>query len=404
MAFMALFGWIFLPLIPIALMLVALESVVVWVMTHIALVNVIAAVLLVLNLLILMVLLRVWARRKQKGVKKYRVLLLLAALWEGWVVLLCGLYLALQPLRFLPAGFGEPFSLENNCYGVWTITACQGTTPGSTQTQEEIDRFLGGALAYQENRFYSTEWAYSLSGEDAYQTSMVREESFPLLYSMSLENLGVDAKSLRHVEVTLPKEMEGDNPLGLDFYVLDKNTLLVYRKGVFFRAERADGPVPEQPERPMIRDPQAASYFGAWKVTQCLGTAPEDPMEPEFVKKILGTELMFQAGYVRFDRDGVGGSGARDPAYEELELTPEEFQSAFGISLEDLGVEPDVYHLVTMEADSRLDLEGLQAFEESLGNQFLVLNGETLLLCGRGAFFRAELVPGSWPMIPDPDV
>ena len=48
-------------------------------------------------------------------------------------------------------------------------------------------------------------------------------------------------------------------------------------------------------------------------------------------------------------------------------------------------------------------LEGHIPVFQSLGNRFLLLDGETMLLCCEGAFFRAELVPDSWPMIFDPD-
>ena len=127
-------------------------------------------------------------------------------------------------------------------------------------------------------------------------------------------------------------------------------------------------------------------------------------MEPEFIEKSLGTELRYQAGYVRFVRDGVGGGSESDPVYKEMALTPEAFQSAYGISLKDLGVEPEIYLSVIIEADDYSDFENLRAFQENLGNHFLLLDEETMLLCGKGAFFRAEIVPESWPMIPDPNV
>lgn len=66
---------------------------------------------------------------------------------------------------------------------------------------------------------------------------------------MSLESLGIDKRNLRHIEITLPKGTEEDRPLGQDLYILDKNTLLLYRRGVFFRAEL----VPDS--WPMIFDP-----------------------------------------------------------------------------------------------------------------------------------------------------
>ena len=80
---MALFGWVFVPVILIGLLVMAVQNALIWAVTHMFLVNLVAAVLLGLNLLILIALLRVRVRRRQKGVNKFRWLLLLAALWEG---------------------------------------------------------------------------------------------------------------------------------------------------------------------------------------------------------------------------------------------------------------------------------------------------------------------------------
>lgn len=236
MAFMALFGWVFIPIILLYFLVQVVTAPLHWAMAHPGAANAIAAGLLALNALILLLLLRLRRRRKRAGQPK-GLASFLAVLWEGWVAFLCALFLAVQPLRFLPEDLGLPFSLENNCYGVWTVTACQGTTPGCTQSQEEIDAFLGTLAAYEEGRFISTDWAYPLEGKDGYQTGMARRESFPALYSMTLEALGIDKRNLRHIEITLPEWAEGDLPLGQDFYVLDKNTLLLYRRGAFFRAE-----------------------------------------------------------------------------------------------------------------------------------------------------------------------
>lgn len=377
-----------------------------WAASHMALVNAGVGILLVLNLLFLGLLLRGRSRRKKSGQRK-GILSLLAVLWEGCVVVLCVAFLVIQPLQYLPAGFGELFTLEDNCYGVWTVTACQGTTPGCTQTQAEIDAFLGTQVAYSEDRFTSTDWAYPLESDKDYQWKLVRPEGFQPLYSMSTESLGVGQRNMYHVEISLPEWAEKDRPLGRELYVLDKDTILLYRRGVFFRAERTELSSPDRPERPippMIRDPEARPYYAEWTITECLGTAPQNPMEQELIEKILGTVLEYRAGYFWFERDGVGGGGTKSTAYGgETELTPEAFLSAYGVSLEDLGVEPDTYLAVTIDVDYSRHQDTIAAFLRSLGSQFLLLDEETILVCAEGAFFRAEIVPDSWPTIPDPD-
>lgn len=118
MAFMALFGWIFLLLIPLAYVIVALETVLAWVVAHLFLVNMIVGALLAVNVLILAVLLALRSRWKKAGKLAWsyidsvrgwkhlelilvKLLLTLGPVWEGLVVLCCILYLIFQPLRFL---------------------------------------------------------------------------------------------------------------------------------------------------------------------------------------------------------------------------------------------------------------------------------------------------------------
>lgn len=77
--------------------------------------------------------------------------------------------------------------------------------------------------------------------------------------------------------------------------------------------------------------------------------------------------------------------------------------SVYGVSLENLGEEPDIYFAVTIDTDYCSRIKNIDAFIQSLGSQFLNMNEETILVCPKGAFFQAEVVPDSWPTIPDPD-
>lgn len=239
MAFMALFGWIFLPLIPIALMLAALESVVAWVMTHIVLVNVIAAVLLALNLAILVLVLWIRARRKRAGVKKFRTLLLLAALWEGWVVLLFGLYLVVQPLRFIPEHFLQRPGVED-CFGEWTIVSYRGGY--TAHREEELELYIGTRITYEKERFAVGSHVYPLKYEkdyaitSTYQYDVVWKSEAPKLFE------GLDARitKMGQVRAYLQEDGGGRPVLGQCFYILDWDTLLIYYNGVYYRAERSE--------------------------------------------------------------------------------------------------------------------------------------------------------------------
>lgn len=117
MAFMALFGWIFFLLIPIALVFMALEAALTWAAAHIVLVNGIFAGLLVGNLLLLGALLKVRARWKREGRLKRsparegwkealgRLLLFFGPIWEFCAVLFFLACLIFQPVSCLADWF-----------------------------------------------------------------------------------------------------------------------------------------------------------------------------------------------------------------------------------------------------------------------------------------------------------
>ena len=119
MAFMAMFFWLIIPLILIAQAGLLLEQGMEWLKLHAGLFNGIAAGILALNLLVIVLL--VWVRGRQKregtlswayigqlrGLQRVRRLSwkLTLYLWPvcaGFWALLCALFLAIQPIRFIP--------------------------------------------------------------------------------------------------------------------------------------------------------------------------------------------------------------------------------------------------------------------------------------------------------------
>ena len=70
MAFMALFGWIFIPIILVGLLCLAFVNAVSWAVAHAALIYAVVGVVLAVNVLIFFVLLRLrakWKRENHKG-------------------------------------------------------------------------------------------------------------------------------------------------------------------------------------------------------------------------------------------------------------------------------------------------------------------------------------------------
>lgn len=246
MAFMALFGWMFLLLIPVVLVLMALETAVVWMTAHTLWVNVIAAALLGLDLLLALCLLRLRRRWKREG-RKYHWLLLLAALWECGAAAFFALYLVIQPLRFLPADFGVPFTVEDACYGEWEVTAFRYRTPGCVQTEEEIAAWIGVRLTYGPDRFTAAGETYLLDEDEPYTVHTVRRESrvrIPeTLGQAPFEDLGIQGSRIRRVTAQTRESTQGRRPLGQDLFFLNDGTVLIYRKGAFFEIQRVEQPL-----------------------------------------------------------------------------------------------------------------------------------------------------------------
>lgn len=397
MAFMALFGWILFPVILLGLLLQAAVAPLQWVISHPEIVNTIAAGLLAFHLLLLILLLRLRARRKKTGVSKGLVTFL-AVLWEAWAVFLCALFLLIRPLRYIPEDFNTPFDAEHICCGEWELVSCQGIPPGYTRTEEEISSYLGTRIAYGPDRFSSNGRVYALNPEEPFDESTIwREDSIHIpgsLVSTSFEALDLEDRKLRRVLLNFQENIGKSRPIGTLFYLLDRDALMVYHDCIFFRAERVEssnGSAPSIPDPAGYRipDPENRPYFGTWTVTESLG-----PTDPELSEEAAGAELSYRAESVLFSFSGFGGGCGVD-RYREQEITSEDFAALYETPLEELGIEPGTYLHVTAELVS-------DSFPDT-GRRFLLLDGETMLLCGGDTFFRAELVPDSQPSIWVPD-
>ncbi len=238
---MALFGWVFVPVILIGLLVMAVQNALIWAVTHMFLVNLVAAVLLGLNLLILIALLRVRARRRQKGVNKFRWLLLLVALWEGWVVFLCALFLIIQPLRLIPEHFLRQPEAED-CFGEWEIVSSPGVSPVlCTLSQEEIDACIGMKITYAEGEFITDGLKLEFLSE-GYACKMMPLEQFARNYQTELAQLGLKPEKVLNLRVGVQGTIGRRQLLGVNCCLLGDGSLLIVEDGVFFRAERVGEP------------------------------------------------------------------------------------------------------------------------------------------------------------------
>ncbi len=242
MAFMALFGWILIPVLLLYALVVAVTAPIRWAAANPGAAYAIAAGALALNLGIFLVLRRVRKRRRSGG-RKGGWVLLLASLWEAWVVLLCALFLIVRPLRFIPEDFGTPLNVQSVCFDEWEVVSCQGVPQGYTCTQEEIDRWIGARVAYGEDLFTAGSGeVFGLPPVGYRQGTHRREEGIHIsgsTVSTSFEGIGLDCQRIRWARVNYlnpPSEVQ----FGDTFYILDRDTLMIYFDCAFYLARRAE--------------------------------------------------------------------------------------------------------------------------------------------------------------------
>ena len=230
-----------------------------WVRLNAGIINVIAVGILVLNLLIIAVLDRLRRKRKQARTAGescaagytgkaflWKLVLYVWPVCAGFWVLLCVVYLVVQPIRFIPKDWGT-LPDAGDCYGVWEITGSRGPT---SWLQEELDQYIGVQLIYEEEQFtaggqtYLLKYAREKSYDDlsTYQSKTIwREDKINVpgtVVTRNFSTLGIETRKVCRVRAWLQEDTGGEIVLGQLFYILDLDTILVYCDGVFFQAER----------------------------------------------------------------------------------------------------------------------------------------------------------------------
>lgn len=123
------------------------------------------------------------------------------------------------------------------------------------------------------------------------------------------------------------------------------------------------------------------SYFGQWVVTSWAGSTPDCAMTQAEINDCIRLAVECEAGC--FTAEGETCEFLPGTAYVEGILTAEEFQTACGLSLEELEVDAAMLLHVTV------DIQGEAGQARLLGRDFFVI-GERLLIYCDGAFFWAE--------------
>ncbi len=128
---------------------------------------------------------------------------------------------------------------EGSFYGTWRIAACAGTSGICAMSQDEIDSWTGRRLSFErdcylwgkeEDAFYEETWVNGYSPEE------ITAEAFHEWYQTPLSALGIDADHILKIQTV----EFGGTLVEPGFFLIDQNTLLVCRDGVFFTAVREE--------------------------------------------------------------------------------------------------------------------------------------------------------------------
>ena len=260
MAFMAMFFWIFIPIILFALVLGMLQQVLDWIRLNAGLMNWIVVGVLAVNILIIIGLTQLRRRQEMAGklnwtyIRQFRGLRrqeriiwkLTLYLWPvcaGFWALLCALFLVIQPIRFIPEHFLQEPGTED-CFGQWEITGYRGPT---SRTPEEIEPYIGVRIIYEEEQLtadgqvYPLKYVKDYAITGTYQSRTIwKEEKINVpgtVVTRTFDALGIETKKVGRRMAQL-QDGPGEIVLGQLFYILDWDTILVYYDGVFFQAER----------------------------------------------------------------------------------------------------------------------------------------------------------------------
>ena len=146
------------------------------------------------------------------------------------------------------------------------------------------------------------------------------------------------------------------------------------------------------PGSPEPRAEPQHPYFGTWRVVSCIGTAPSCTLTQEEINACVGTVLDYPeqtytdggTTYIKeLESFSSGGVLYRVTAEDSTQIGADEFESAYQLSVSQLGAETPVLSRIVLE------LEGPPGPDTVLGQERFSPGG-AMWTCCQGAFFLME--------------
>lgn len=141
-------------------------------------------------------------------------------------------------LLLLPIGVANPVPQQSPpswFWGCWTVTKLLPVTDSSGLSPRQEDAILGKRLVFGSTCARS---GHAVVKSPTYSTKIVSERDFFKLGYFPLDQIGIHAKQITNVEITLPNNMSNLNFPGNHVYLREKD-IVIEVEGDYFVAERA---------------------------------------------------------------------------------------------------------------------------------------------------------------------
>lgn len=125
---------------------------------------------------------------------------------------------------------------------------------------------------------------------------------------------------------------------------------------------------------------QKEEFFGTWIIKKHISVCTIGIYSKEDVEKFIGKEIYYSEKKASF-----GNSVCKNPVYEKIFISAEDFTQQYRITPEQISISADPLMEVTVYPDKRKRFPWF-----STGNDFYIKDKNTLIMCDQGDYFELE--------------
>ncbi|KOA20322.1 hypothetical protein CLHOM_12340 [Clostridium homopropionicum DSM 5847] len=128
-------------------------------------------------------------------------------------------------------------STQETFYGQWIISKLINNDGIGTYSSDDINNIIGKQLSFSSEKSSSFGDDISIMknivNNPTYQKLVISKDDFVTGYRISFDKLGIKKDSVTEINV-----LDSNNTIQCSFYILDKDTLILYGGGAFFELKK----------------------------------------------------------------------------------------------------------------------------------------------------------------------